>query len=421
VRPPASRSARPGFRDVWANPEFRGMFTARLLSRIGDHLAKVAIAILVYDRTGSTALAATTYALTFLPWLVGTPLLSAVGDRFPRRSVLVWCDVIRALLVLAMVLPGLPTVAILCLLAAVSLLAPPSDSTWSALLADVLSGDRYVVGSALSNVSSQLAQVVGFSLGGLLVALLRPRGVLVFDAATFLFSALLLRGLVQARPVEAAAPAGDHGRWREGPRLVAREPMLRFLVLLAWVTAAFAIAPEGLAVAVVRQHGGSAVDVGLLTAAQPIGVVVGMLVVSRWVAPHRRLRLLLPLALLSVAPLTASAVVPGLESLFALWALAGVGAALSLPSAAAFVAAVPAPLRARAFGVAQSGLAIIQGVGLIVVGLAAEHVAVLQVVAASGALGTIGVCVVATTRPRSRRRSLPDETAPMSAPTTPRD
>ena len=393
------------------------MFTARLLSRIGDHLAKVAIAILVYDRTGSTALAATTYALTFLPWLVGTPLLSAVGDRFPRRSVLVWCDVIRALLVLAMVLPGLPTVAILCLLAAVSLLAPPSDSTWSALLADVLSGDRYVVGSALSNVSSQLAQVVGFSLGGLLVALLRPRGVLVFDAATFLFSALLLRGLVQARPVEAAAPAGDHGRWREGPRLVAREPMLRFLVLLAWVTAAFAIAPEGLAVAVVRQHGGSAVDVGLLTAAQPIGVVVGMLVVSRWVAPHRRLRLLLPLALLSVAPLTASAVVPGLESLFALWALAGVGAALSLPSAAAFVAAVPAPLRARAFGVAQSGLAIIQGVGLIVVGLAAEHIAVLQVVAASGALGTIGVCVVATTRPRS----LPDGAAPMSAPTTPRD
>src|SRR5664279_2558443 len=98
VRPPASRSARPGFRDVWANAEFRGMFTARLLSRIGDHLAKVAIAILVYDRTGSTALAATTYALTFLPWLVGTPLLSAVGDRFPRRSVLVWCDVIRALL-----------------------------------------------------------------------------------------------------------------------------------------------------------------------------------------------------------------------------------------------------------------------------------------------------------------------------------
>jgi MFS family permease len=381
------------------------MFTARLLSRIGDHLAKVAIAILVYDRTGSTALAATTYALTFLPWLVGTPLLSAVGDRFPRRSVLVWCDLIRALLVLAMALPGLPTVGLLGLLGVVSLLAPPSDSTWSALLADVLSGDRYVVGSALSNVSSQLAQVVGFSLGGLLVALLRPRGVLVFDAATFLVSALLLRGLVQARPVEAAAPAGDHGRWREGPRLVAREPILRFLVLLAWVTAAFAIAPEGLAVAVVRQHGGSAVDVGLLTAAQPIGVVVGMLVVSRWVARQRRLRLLVPLGLLSVAPLTASAAFSSLGLLFALWALAGVGAALSLPSAAAFVAAVPAPLRARAFGVAQSGLAIIQGVGLIVVGLAAEHVAPLRVVAVSGALGTIGVCVVATTRFRDQRQS----------------
>ena len=191
------------------------MFTARLLSRIGDHLAKVAIAILVYDRTGSTALAATTYALTFLPWLVGTPLLSAVGDRFPRRSVLVWCDVIRALLVLAMALPGLPTVGLLGLLGVVSLLAPPSDSTWSALLADVLSGDRYVVGSALSNVSSQLAQVVGFSLGGLLVALLRPRGVLVFDAGDIPGLGAAVAG---TRPSSSGRGSGT--RWRS--RTVAR-------------------------------------------------------------------------------------------------------------------------------------------------------------------------------------------------------
>lgn len=146
-KPSASAQGRLGFRDVLAIREFRAMFVAHLLSLVGDQVAKVALAILVFDRTSSATLAAATYALTYLPWLVGTPLLSGLGDRRPRRSVLVWCDVLRAGLVGVLVVPALPTVVMLVVLAAVSLLAPPFESARAALLADVVEGDRYVLAS----------------------------------------------------------------------------------------------------------------------------------------------------------------------------------------------------------------------------------------------------------------------------------
>src|SRR5512135_1671862 len=121
---PSSAQGRLGFRDVLAIREFRAMFVAHLLSLVGDQVAKVALAILVFDRTSSATLAAATYALTYLPWLVGTPLLSGLGDRRPRRLVMVWCDVLVGVLVV----PALPTAVMLVVLAAVSLLAPPFES-----------------------------------------------------------------------------------------------------------------------------------------------------------------------------------------------------------------------------------------------------------------------------------------------------
>ncbi|MFD1045420.1 MFS transporter, partial [Kibdelosporangium lantanae] len=71
------------FRSVFANSEFRALWTAQVLSIAGDQLARVALTLLVFIRTNSSGWAALTYALTFIPDLVGGPLLSGLADRFP--------------------------------------------------------------------------------------------------------------------------------------------------------------------------------------------------------------------------------------------------------------------------------------------------------------------------------------------------
>jgi MFS family permease len=389
------------YRDVLGVAEYRTLLAAQVGSGIGDQMAKIALAILVFDRTSSPLLAALAYAVGYLPWLVGGPVLSPLADRLPRREVMVGCDLGRAVLLGAMALPGLPLPVLFALLLTASLLAPPFEAARAATLPDVLHGDLYVVGSALAGISFQLVQVIGFAVGGAVVALLGARGTLGLDAATFVVSALVIQSGVRRRP--AADPTGRPTLVQdatEGARVVFGDPLLRAVLMLAWVGAAFTIVPEGLAVTYADSVGGGSVTTGFLTASMPAGVVLGAVLIGRFVAPARRLRLIVPLAVLAMAPLVLTAVHPPAVVAGLLWAASGFGMAFQLPANAAFVAAVPAASRGRAFGLAQSGLQLWQGVAIAAGGFAARSIHVELVVAGAGVLGLACVGAIALRWPQ---------------------
>src|ERR1700691_4079601 len=173
--------------------EFRTIFVADIVSMLGNVVAAVALTVLIYERTGSPALAASVMALAFLPYLLGGVLLGAAADRLPARRALVVCDLLSAVLVAAMVIPGMPVAALLGLLFANGLLAPVYQGVRSAVLPDVLPpGPGYILGRSMMRMVAQSAQIVGFGAGGLLLPLLSPRGALAFDAASFAASAVLL-------------------------------------------------------------------------------------------------------------------------------------------------------------------------------------------------------------------------------------
>ncbi|MCW2607781.1 MAG: Arabinose efflux permease family protein, partial [Frankiales bacterium] len=182
--------------------EVRLVVAASLLSVLGDQVARVALAVAVYDRTGSALLSAASWALTMLPWVVGGPVLTAYADLWPRRRVLVACDLARAGVLLLLAVPGVPLLAVVLLLALAELLAPPASAAGTALLFDVLEEDRATRGAALGSTVHELGQVGGFLLGGVLVASVGSPGAFLLDAATFLLSAALLSRL-PARPAAA--------------------------------------------------------------------------------------------------------------------------------------------------------------------------------------------------------------------------
>src|SRR5262249_6868551 len=191
--PGAPVSARPAtYRDVFSVRAYRYLFTANVLSQLGDQLTKVALAFLVYAQTKSAALAAVAYAVAFVPWVIGGPLLSSYADLLPRRQVMVACDVARCGLVGILAIPGMPVPALIAVLFVANLLAPPFTSSRAAMMPDLLEGDRYVVANGVDGLVRQVAQVVGFLVGGFLVGLLHAPGALLVDAATFALSALVL-------------------------------------------------------------------------------------------------------------------------------------------------------------------------------------------------------------------------------------
>jgi len=362
------------YRAVLRVREYRALLFADGLSTLGDQVARIAVALLVLERSGSAFAASATYACSYLTWLVGGPLLSALPDRYPRRRLMIMCDLARMLLVACLAIPGVSLWVVFAVLTVVGLLAPPAEAARSALLADILKGEQYVVANALTNAVGQGGQVFGFVTGGALVAGLGVQAALLLDAATFGVSALLLLGAVHERLIDRADSAQHGSALQEaaaGFRLVAGSPRLRGLLAWGLLSAGSGVAAEGLAVSISDQHGGGALWAGVLTAAVPAGFLLGSWLLLK-VQADRRESLFPGLVALGCVPLLATPLVEDLRLITALWVLAGCGGALQIVANSAYVQAVPAQLRGRAFGVAGTTMMVLQGVLLLGAGALAE-------------------------------------------------
>ncbi|WP_291413263.1 MFS transporter [Actinophytocola sp.] len=389
-------TSRPiGYRGIFRNTEFRALFAAQTISIIGDQFARVALSVLVFDRTGSPAWTALTYGLTFLPDLVGGPLLSGLADRHPRRGLMVGADLTRAGLVGLMAVPGMPIWLLCVILVAVQLISAPANAARGALLPAVLGEDDYPAGQAALQSVTQAAQVIGFAGGGALVATIGTGGVLLADAGTFAASALLVWGLVLARPSAGDTDPERRAWWPDfvaGSRLVWTDRRLRALVLFACL-GGFYIVGEALAAPYAEALGNGAVAVGFMFAGYAAGAAVGMLVLARLPKPVR-LRLLPPLAVASCVPLVLCFTDPGLVFVVALFVASGVGSAYQVIASTTFVLAVPDTRRGQAFGLAVTAIKVSQGLGVTLAGLAAEGIAPHQVVGTAGVLGVLAAVAV---------------------------
>jgi len=386
-------SPRATYGGVFAVRNFRALYAAHVVSMLGDVVAAVALTVLVFERTGSTLLAALTFSLVFVPYLVGGVLLSALVDRLPPRPTLVACHLASAALVAVMAVPGMPIWALLVLLVALGLIAPVFSGVRAAILPDLLPDrSQYVLGRALMRMVAQGSQVFGNALGGVLLLVLHPGGALVVDAVSFALSALLVRFGTGSRP--AAAPATGTGLVRDslaGARDVLAYRPVRRLLLLAWALPACTVAPEALAAPYVRLLGGPVAAVGLMLAAMPAGTVVADLVGGRLLGAAGQRRLLVPAALLTSLPLVVFAIEPELPVALGLLALTGLGFAYGLALDRMVLDLAPEHLRGRVLALEGPVLMFAQGVAFAVWGALGEVLPVPVVVAVAGGCGLLAV------------------------------
>lgn len=351
--------------------EFRRLLSASVVSGLGDLVARVALTVTVYERSGSALQAALVYAVTFLPWLVGGPVLGALADRLPARRVLVACDLARAALIGLMALGDPPVLVLLGLVLLTELAAAPFQAARSALLPEVLTEAEYPVGVGLVAGVNQGCQVLGYAVGGLAVAVLGTRGALAADAATFLVSALLLRSGLAARPHAAVGSVG-RSIWRdtaEGWSFVIRSSRVRHLLGAAWLGCAIVVLPEALLAPYALKARLGPRELGVLLAVGPLATCVAGVAVTRYLSEGQRERLLLPVVALGALPLPLVALNPGLPVLALLLAISGAGAACVPLAQVAVVPEVPAALRGRVFGLAGTGLMAAQGLAALGGGL----------------------------------------------------
>jgi len=400
------------FRQVLQVREFRWLWLADVQSLVGDQLSRVALSVLVFDQTGSGLLTAGVYALTYLPALLGSILLGTLADRMPRRALLVAGDVVRAALLAVMAVPEVPLGVIAGLLVVAVVVGTPWKAAESALVAEILDGQGYALGTGLRAATNQAAQLLGFAAGGTVVALVGPRTTLGIDAVTFAVSAVLIRLTVQHRPtVHHPGPGHSSRRWGNDVAMVFRNRQLRTLLGLAWLAGLFVV-PEGLAAPYAAELGGGAPTVGLLLAAGPTGVLLGSVLFVRLLPERARTTLIGPLAMAAGVPLLFCALRPDLPVTMLLWGVSGVCSAYQVQIIVEYVTAVPNQHRGQAIGVASAGLLAAQGVGLLAGGALAQAWTVSAAVATAGAVGILLSALLAAGRARNLHHTRTPNTSP---------
>ncbi|HEY2277805.1 MAG TPA: MFS transporter [Streptosporangiaceae bacterium] len=393
------RAEQASYRDVFGRREFSVIFAANIVSMLGTVVAAVALTVLVYEQTRSAALAASVMALSFLPYLIGGTLLGAAVDRLPARQALVACDLASATVVAIMVVPRVPVAGLLVLLFANGLISPIYQGVRAAVLPEILPlGSPYVLGRALMRMVSQGAQIVGYGVGGLLLAILSPRGALAADALSFGASALLVRLGTSRRPPRAAKAGSMARDSLAGVRATLAHRPTRRVLLAGWLVPACAVAPEALAAPYAVHIGQPARAAGFLLAGIPVGMVVADTLAARVFSTRLQYRVIVPAGLLTFAPLAGFAASPGLGVAMALLVVSGLGSARTAGLDGLLVATAPAALRSRALALSQAGLMFTQGAGFALWGIAGQYAPLPVVIPLAAAAG--GVAAIAFRPPR---------------------
>jgi hypothetical protein len=172
------------------------------------------------------------------------------------------------------------------------------------------------------------------------------------------------------------------------------DPALRVLMGLAWLAAFYEI-PEGLAAPYASRLGGGAVAAGMLLATSQLGAAISTPLFTKKIGPLTRLKWMGPMAVLTCGILAVTVFRPDLILSMALFAVSNSLAMYQIAANTAFVERIPNEKLGQAFGLANAGLIVGQGLAFAAAGAAAEVVPPSTVVALSGGIGALIACGLA--------------------------
>lgn len=277
-------------RDFW-------MFRfGQLVSLLGDGCGMIALSWWVLDKTGSAARMSAVLAPAMAVRVLLLPLMGPLADRFPRKRLILIADLWRFVFSLAIAVLVRRDRFDAGLLAALYALSGVGGALFAAASSAIV--PQLVERASLQKAMRQthavdsLARVAGGILGGVVVSFLGVFGAFLFDALSYLISAVSCLGIAAStRPVRAVGNSAG-GRWSddlvEGFRLLYRIPVLFWLCVVAMFMN-LALSPMAVLLPVLAKHarGMPAWFLGGLESSISLGAIVGALTVG-WVLTRLR-------------------------------------------------------------------------------------------------------------------------------------
>ena len=207
----------------------------RLISVAGGAAAYTALMYTVWNQTHSALLQSGTLLLTFGVVGILAPVTGHLGDRFDRRKVMIWAELIAAAFFAVMAFVDRPLVLVPLAFFSAIAEAPFYSASTAAIPALAENEEEIAHANSLLGIGRNAGIMVGPAVGGLLIAHIGPDWVFGLNAVTFLISVLItvsVRGnYAQDR---TQAEEDEHRGMSAGIRFIWHERVLRRMTL-AWL------------------------------------------------------------------------------------------------------------------------------------------------------------------------------------------
>ncbi|USK42486.1 MFS transporter [Cytobacillus oceanisediminis] len=163
----------------------------KAFSDLGTFMDLIAINVLMYAATGSSAWLAATMAIRTLGGVLSSLFSGVLADRFDRRKIMIWTDVFRAVIILGLIpFPNPIMILIVCFF--IGLTSSFFAVSYSAEIPQIFGEDKVLETNALISRLTSVSLVFGFIGAGVITDFLGYQITLIIDAATYVISALVL-------------------------------------------------------------------------------------------------------------------------------------------------------------------------------------------------------------------------------------
>ena len=274
------------------NRNFRQLWLGQVVSQMGDWFDTIALYTIILNLTGSGRDVGLLLVARFVPSFIFGPVSGVVADRFSRRTIMIWSDLLRALVVLGFLFvrraDQLWVIYVLTVLQlALSTFFEPAKT---AAVPSIVADRELVAANAISSVTWSVMLTLGAAMGGVITGWFGTNAAFILDALSYVLSAALIFNVrLPKRPKRerqklSVGQALGISETLEGARYVKRRPGVLALLLVkpAWglgggimtLLAVFGerIFPVGKS---------AATGIGVLFAARGIGTAVGPIVARR--------------------------------------------------------------------------------------------------------------------------------------------
>jgi len=357
------------------------------VSTAGTYLSLIVINLFIYQVTRSAMLVGVFLLLRLVPAFFMGNIAGVAADRFNRKHLMIAADLCRAALIFSVVLMREDIFPLYFIIFGIAIFDRLYQSCMGGSIPNIAGSENMLSANAYLATGRTIALVTGPVLGGLLLSTGRFEVAFALDAATYLFSAVMIFSIKTRFNATTVAARAKVRLWKgvkEGYGYIFARAGL-FSIILIRCLDAFGSSALNVGLPIFADNlkaGGAGVSYGLMFAFFGAGEMIGALFLARRkFVTERPPELVVGVTILFMAVFFGMALNGGsLHSCLALLLLSGIAEGVTSVTYNILLQKNPDEIRGRIVGTSETSVWTSMGVGMFISGLLAEHLPIGHVV-----------------------------------------